>query len=80
MIQRKHTLEELDECIIVWSVEDVLEVGKEKNVEIPRRACKHILWLMKKNHDAEIGITWETIEQYVNDYKNKNFGQTKQED
>ena len=53
-----------DEIRIVWSVEDVQEIAKQKNLrgEPTVEQAREVLRRIKANHDAEIGITWITLE------------------
>ena len=43
---------------IIWSVEDVQTVRPDLDDEQAFKVLQHI----KKHHDANIGISWETIE------------------
>ena len=43
---------------IIWNVEDVQEVAPSLTDE----QAYQVLLLCKKNHDATLGITWETLE------------------
>jgi hypothetical protein len=42
---------------IVWSIEDVLEIRPDLNEE----QTWHVLQMIDKNHDANIGMNWEVI-------------------
>lgn len=46
-----------DEINISWSIEDILNVRSDLSID----QCKEILNLIKKQHDATVGITWECI-------------------
>lgn len=43
---------------ITWSVEDVLEVQPDLTEE----QAMEVLEIVGKNHDAEVGICWDTLE------------------
>lgn len=49
--------------MIVWSVEDVLEVRPDLAVE----QAIQVLRLVDKHHDASIGVNWETLESLASD-------------
>lgn len=46
---------------IIWNVEDVQEVAPNLTDE----QAYEVLLLCKKNHDANYGITWETLEAHA---------------
>ncbi len=54
-----------DDAIIaapVWVEEDVIGYAREHlQMEISREQAQGILEDMHNNHDAELGITWDTI-------------------
>lgn len=53
---------------IKWSTDDVLALAKEKDILLTEKEADEILDNVHKNHDAYIGINWETIEAEINDY------------
>ena len=49
----------LKDCAIdVWHVEDV----KSRRPDLSGEQCREVLRDLVKNHDAEIGINWDTID------------------
>lgn len=46
---------------IVWSVEDVQEVRPD----LTDKQCIAVLKMVKRKHDAEYGVTWETLKMYA---------------
>ena len=48
-------------AVAIWCEEDVLGCAKERGMKITREQAQSILDQMESNHDAEIGITWDTI-------------------
>ncbi len=50
-----------DTISISWSVEDVRETAKD----LTDWECKRVLQLLKSEHDATIGINWNTIEAWA---------------
>ena len=53
----KEYLKKHGEIAIIWSVEDVLEVRPELN----EAQAFEVLTLCQRRHDANIGITWDTL-------------------
>lgn len=60
-----------------WDVEDVLSRAEDMNQYISETVAEQILYLMKKNYDKDVGITWKKIDDlfdYYTDNKNKFHG------
>ena len=55
------------EINITWSTEDVLHQAKEKCVRLTEDEANEILLQMEREHDADIGISWTTIDVYIDD-------------
>ena len=55
------------EIHIGWSTEDVLHQAKEKGVTLTEDEANEILLQMERKHDADIGISWTTIDVYIDD-------------
>ena len=55
------------EINITWSTEDVLHQAKEKGVKLTEDEANEILLQMERKHDADIGISWGTIDDYIDD-------------
>ena len=55
------------EISIIWSTEDVLHQAKEKGVKLTEDEANQILLQMERKHDADIGISWTTIDVYIDD-------------
>ena len=53
------------EISIIWSTEDVLHQAKEKGVKLTEDEANEILLQMERKHDADIGISWSTIDDYI---------------
>ena len=51
-----------DKIAIVWSVEDIqLAAEQNHHCQFTEEDAVHILESLLENHDAELGITWDTI-------------------
>ena len=55
------------EISIIWSTEDVLHQAKQKDVKLTEDEANQILLQMERKHDADIGISWTTIDVYIDD-------------
>uniref|UniRef100_A0A6M3KJP5 Uncharacterized protein n=1 Tax=viral metagenome TaxID=1070528 RepID=A0A6M3KJP5_9ZZZZ len=51
----------------VWSEEDVFEKAKEKGMKISREQAQEVLAEIDRKQDASLGITWDTIDCYLDD-------------
>jgi len=56
-------------CFVEWNIEDVLGVAIELDISINEEQAIDILSEMERKQDSELGITWETLECYVEEYK-----------
>ena len=54
-----------DEISITWHFTDVQEIDDS----LTNDEARQVLQLIKKNHDANIGINWETIEAWIDYFK-----------
>ena len=53
---------------LIWTIDDVQAVDSS----ISDDEARAILQMIYRNHDANIGINWEVIEYYINEYKENN--------
>ena len=54
-----------DEISITWHFTDIQSVDDS----LTNDEARQILQLIKNNHDANIGISWETIKAWINYFK-----------
>lgn len=63
---------QLDSISIVWHVEDVhykdVDLYPEE-IRLSSQQYREILQSIKHNHDANFGVTWETIESAIEAYR-----------
>ena len=61
--RRPHETYKDDEYICdVWTIDDVLDNAKGNyDINLSNDQAKNILRMMQKSHDAEVGITYETL-------------------
>jgi hypothetical protein len=71
MEETLQALERGDAIAIVWSVEDVLCMSEDEdgNETVTRDEAHEILQQLYEDHNANYGISWDTIYQAVNHYK-----------
>ena len=53
------------EIHIGWSTEDVLQRAKDNDVKLTEDEANSILLEMQRDYVAEVGINWETIDDYI---------------
>ena len=53
------------EIQIEWSTEDVLQRAKDNDVKLTEDEANSILLEMQRDYDADVGINWETIDDYI---------------
>jgi len=68
-LQRQYK-DSLDEhvAVVVWSEDDVLCRAKEREIKITREQAQDIIDRIDHKQDATLGITWDTIDCYLDDY------------
>ena len=52
----------------LWCIEDIQEKASELKKRCSKKTARIILREIENDFDAEYGITWQTIEKYVEDY------------
>lgn len=63
----KQEFEQYKKESIKWSRYDILDHGLE-GYRITERQAQYALEAMIKNHNAEYGITWDTVEYYIEEF------------
>ena len=56
-------------CVAIWTVEDVIERAYERGMVVTRSQAERILEEMEQKQDASIGISWDTIDSYLDEIK-----------
>ena len=62
--------EERHTAFILWQTEDVIDKAKEMEISCTEEQAQEILGLIQHDRDCEYGITWLTIESFIDDYFN----------
>ena len=53
----------------IWCEEDVLGRAKELGKELTREQAQEILDEMERKQDCELGISWDTLDCFINEMK-----------
>lgn len=56
---------------IKWGTEDVLWQADNLDIELTEEQADDILESLENKHDASIGINWDVISYYIEDYLRK---------
>jgi hypothetical protein len=59
----------------LWSVEDVFDQAEnnhEPSVKLTREQAEEIIDHVDRKQDASLGITWDTLDAYIDDYERIN--------
>lgn len=54
--------------IITWCIEDVIERAKERDIKVTKKQAREILTIIDRRHDCNIGISWDTLDCWTDDY------------
>lgn len=52
-----------------WHVSDVLAQDGDEDSDLTEEECREVLRLTDKNHDAGVGINWDTLEYWIDHVK-----------
>ena len=55
-------------AVAIWCEDDVLELAREKGIKCSRTRAREIIDEIDHKHDAFLGISWNTISVYLNEY------------
>lgn len=56
---------------LVWSLEDIIVSAKQRKIKINKDEALFILNKLETNHDCSIGVTWDTINSYLEELENE---------
>lgn len=54
---------------LIWHVDDVLERAQERGISLSRDEAKEILSGIEEHHDCEVGVSWTTIDVFLDEYE-----------
>lgn len=55
-------------AVAIWCEDDVLELARQKGIKCSRKRAREIIDEVDRKHDATMGITWDTISDYLDEY------------
>jgi len=55
-------------ALIIWQADDVIERAKERGIKITKKQAEEIIEEIDGNHDATMGVTWDTIDEATDIY------------
>lgn len=55
-------------AVAIWCEDDVLELAREKGIKCSRKRAREIIDEVDRKQDATMGITWDTIGVYLDEY------------
>jgi len=58
-------------ALIIWTTDDVMEKAKERHLEITQEEAEGIVDDLQENHDASQGISWNTIDDALDEVEDK---------
>lgn len=58
-------------AVAIWCVEDVLERAKERGIKVSKEQAEEILDEIDRKQDASLGISWDIIDAYLDDFKKR---------
>lgn len=67
-MQRLHTNPKEHFAVVIWSEDDVLSRARERGTKITREQAQEIIDRIHRKHNASLGISWDTIDTYLDDY------------
>lgn len=60
-----------DKIAVSWCVDDVIGRARAKKVKMSKEKARDILSAILSKHDCCYGITWDTIDFYIDDVINQ---------
>lgn len=54
-------------AVAIWSEQDVFERARENGLKVTREQAQEVIDQMDRHQDAEIGLTWTTIDYLLDD-------------
>ena len=60
---------EKDTIVVAWDIGDIKERGSAIGIEVSTTEAREILDDILRNHDANYGINWNTIDMAIQEYR-----------
>ena len=61
-----HPKDDEEIAVAVWTIDDVKSRAAELEIKVSDEGAKEIVAAMHRHQDPNIGLTWETIDSYLN--------------
>lgn len=58
---------------IVWLLDDVFHQAREDGVELTVRQAKEVLQMLDREHDATVGVNWDTISYWIQEVTSDDY-------
>jgi len=68
VIERFNWLKNQHVAVAIWCEDDVLELAEEEGIKCSRKRARAIIDEIDHKQDADIGISWDTIRDYLHGY------------
>lgn len=71
MTTKKEAIERIKGCkgqhvaVAIWSRADVMDLADRREIKVTAAQADAILDEMERKHDAEVGLSWNTLEFYL---------------
>lgn len=62
---------ELDCAYSLWIPDDVIETAQNLGVNISNEQIEEVLYIVNESHDANYGISWQTLEYAIDNVVNQ---------
>jgi len=66
-IKRLHHSDGQHVAVAIWCEDDVFVRARERGLTITREQAQEVLRLMDSKHDCEMGISWATMDVYLDE-------------
>lgn len=68
VIERFGWLKNQHVAAAIWCEDDVLKLAREEGIKCSRKRAREIIDKVDRKQDASMGISWDTIRVYLNEY------------
>jgi len=68
VIERFNWLKNQHVAVAIWCEDDVLELAEEEGIKCSRKRAREIIDEIDRKQDATMGISWDTIRDYLHGY------------
>ena len=62
---RNQAVDRADYVLAVWHKDDVLLTAKERGKKLTKKQAREVISLANRKSDASLGITWDTIDCWI---------------